>query len=120
MTEMIVKWITELGYWGEPSVDALDSGEGCGIFPMGKKLVRMLRNIVGGNTRVMRYHWRLKVHLAKDPRRGDDRGMALLEALGVQLAEVSGYKMEMENARLVAQSETMARYEADLYWEDEE
>ena len=26
MTEMIVKWITDFGWLGEPSVDALDSG----------------------------------------------------------------------------------------------
>ena len=117
MTKMVKAWIEDFAALGEPSVDALDSGEGCALFPMGKKVVRVLGNILGNTVRVVRHHWRLKVHLRKPAREGDDRGAALLEALGDWLSSVSGFQLEMENARLVAQSGDMARYEADLYME---
>ena len=120
MTDKIKQWIADFARLGEPSVDALDSGEGCALFPMGKKVVKFRRDILGGSLRVARYHWRLKVHLRKDPRVGDDRGAAALSALGAWLEAVSDRKAWMENAHLAAQSGAMARFEGDVYMETTE
>jgi len=119
MTEQIKQWITDFAAFGEPSVDALDAGKGCGLFPMGKKVLAQREDILGVSLRSVRYHWRLKVHLPKDPRLGDDRGAAMLAALDDWLTVVSGNRVCMENARLAAQDGAMARYEAELYLETE-
>ena len=117
MTEMVKQWIADFAALGEPAVDALDSGQGCGLFPLGRKVVRERSDILGGRIRLVRHHWKLKLHLLRQPREGDTRGVELLEALGAWLEEVSGFALTLENARLAAQSAAMARYEADLYME---
>ena len=115
MTEKVKQWITDFAMLGEPSVDALDCGEGCALSPMGKQVVQEFGTILGKKIRNVRYHWRLKFHLRRVPRLGDDLAAERLAALSTWLAYASGDLLDMENARLVAQTEAMSRYEADLY-----